>query len=308
MAEISRSTRNNIFDGLRLEKVFYAGQLGDVDFLGRLYDLKSLASYDTRFESADGDIWQHCENNDDWGSDWIFTDARFNLLGCSDDMFLRFLCETVHPVVRPDEHEASKIVEHYNQQLVQDGWGLIEEQKIAGRALYVARHLNEFQSQIHRASTSAEVLSSNWMQTEIRRIQDSIETDPALAIGTSKDLIESCCKTILMQLPDSEKPSKSDDLPALSKKLCRALALVPEGISSEAKGADTIRRTLSNLASITKGIAELRGLYGSGHGRDGQHSGLEPRHARLAASCSIAFVDFATETYVKRLTQKTPKS
>jgi len=306
--KIPQQTRNNIFDALRLENVYYAGSLGDVGFLGRIFDLKSLPSYDGRFDAADGDIWQHCENNNDWPSDWVYTDARFNLLWCSDSEFLRFLCETVHPVVRPDKEDAAKIVGHYNEQLRRTGWELVEDQKIAGRASYVAKNAAEFRSQIHRASAAAIVLSSNWMQTEIVRIQESIETDPALAIGTTKDLIESCCKTILAQIPEAEEVSKTDDLPTLSKKLCKALALVPEGISTEAKGAEIIRRTLSNLASITKGVAELRSLYGSGHGRDGKHIGLEPRHARLAASCAIAFVDFATETYLKRSQSQVPKA
>ncbi|MGR3311974.1 abortive infection family protein [Roseovarius indicus] len=297
---IKRGIRQNIFDGLRLEGVSFSGVMDDLEFLNRIYLLDLLHSFDSRFESASGDIWQHTVNNEDWDSDWIFSDRRFNLASCSDDDFLKFLCETVHPVVRPDAGEAGKIVGHYNEQLKQAGWRLTESQKIAGRAIYVARRVNEFHSQIQRAVTAAEVLSSNWMQTEIKRIQDSIETDPSLAIGTAKDLIESCCKTILSQIPEAEAASKSDDLPKLSKKLCTALGLVPEGIPNEAKGAESIRRTLSNLASITKGIAELRGLYGSGHGRDGKHTGLEPRHARLAASCAIAFVDFATETYLKR--------
>jgi hypothetical protein len=298
--EITRNVRNKIFDALRLENVDFSGAQGDIDFLGRLYDLKSLPSYDTRFETADGDIWQHRQNNFDWPDDWIFGDPRFNLIGCPDAEFLRFICEMVHPVVRPDAIEASAIVSHLNEQLELVGWRLVEDQKIAGRAIYSPQKTSEFHSQIIRATTVAQVLSSNWMQTEIRRIQDSIDSDPALAIGTAKDLIESCCKTILQQIPEADQPEKSDDLPTLSKQLCRALALVPEGIPNEAKGAETIKRTLSNLAAITKGVAELRSLYGSGHGRDGQHFGLEPRHARLAASCAIAFVDFATETFIKR--------
>lgn len=259
-----------------------------------------MPSYDTRFKSADEDIWQHRENNFDWDDTWIFGDSRFNLVGCSDAEFLRFICETVHPVVRPDSEEAAKIVSFFNEQLRNAGWELVEEEKIAGRATFSARKSNEFHSQITRATSVAQILSSNWMQTEIRRIQDSIESDPALAIGTAKDLIESCCKSILTQLAGTEVAEKGDDLPTLSKKLCKALALVPEGITNEAKGADIIKRTLSNLAAITKGVAELRSLYGSGHGRDGHHSGLEPRHARLAASCAIAFVEFATETFLKR--------
>ncbi|MEM6657471.1 MAG: abortive infection family protein [Pseudomonadota bacterium] len=297
---ISPQTRQNIFDGLRLEQVRYCGEMDHDEFLSRLYLLESFPSFDQRFDNAAGDIWQHTVNNYDWDDDWVFSDRRFKLTSCSDQEFLKFLCETVHPVARPDAEEAAKIVNHYNEQLISTGWKLIEDQKIAGRAIYVPSKPGEFHSQIQRAVTSADVLSSNWMQTEIKRIQDSIETDPALAIGTAKDLVESCCKSILTQLPDADPIAKSDDLPTLSKKMCKSLGLVPEGIPNEAKGADSIRRTLSNLASITKGIAELRGLYGSGHGRDGQYVGLEPRHARLAASCAIAFVDFATETYVKR--------
>ena len=301
---IDRKTRNNIFDSLRIERVFYAGVIGDIDFLSRLYNLRELPSYDNRFPNADGDIWQHCVNNNDYEYDWVFSDPRFKLLDCSDKEFLDFLCETVHPIVRPDADEASTMVAHYNDQLTIVGWKLVESQRIAGRVVYIPERATGFHSKIKRASTAAETLSSNWMQTEIRRIQDSIQTDPALAIGTSKDLIESCCKAILAEL--NVPVGKTDDLPTLSKKMSKALGLVPEGISSEAKGADIIKRTLNNLASIAKGVAELRGLYGSGHGRDGKHIGLEPRHARLAAACAIAYVDFATETHMQKTREKMP--
>lgn len=250
MTEITRDIRNNIFDTLRIEAKSYSGSLGDVDFLGRLFDLKSLPSYDSRFNSADADIWQHRENNFDWDDDWIFGDARFNLLHCADTEFLKFLCETVHPVVRSEPETVDTMVSHYNEQLALCGWELVPSQKIAGRAIFVSRKLGEFHSQISRASTAADILSSNWMQAEIRRINNAIDSDPALAIGTAKDLIESCCKAILSELPDSEAISKNDDLPTLSKKMCKALGLVPEGIPSEAKGAAIIKRTLSNLASI----------------------------------------------------------
>lgn len=307
MDTISQKIRNNIFDGLRVEQVFYAGNLNEVDFLGRLYDLRTLPSDDSRFRNAADDIWQHCVYNDDWPSDWIFSDRRFRLTSCSDKDFLAFLCETVHPVVRPDAHEASKIVSHYNEQLSEAGWQLAEQHRIAGRAVYTANKLGKSRKRTERAYEVASVLSSEWMRREIERIEASIETDPALAIGTAKDLVESCCKSILAAVPGSEPVGPADDLPTLSKKLCRAIALVPEGIDSEAKGSEIIRRTLSNLASLTKSVAELRGLYGSGHGRDGRHVGLQPRHARLAASCAITFVDFATDTYLHRVESSIPK-
>jgi hypothetical protein len=57
---------------------------------------------------------------------------------------------------------------------------------------------------------------------------------------------------------------------------------VPEDITDAKRGAETIKLILRNLAALTQYLAELRGLYGSGHGRDGRHRGLQPRHARLS--------------------------
>lgn len=295
---IGRDIRRNIFDGIELEEIYFGGRMDSIEFLSRLYDLNEMQSFDSRYSNAAGDIFQHCINNDDWDRNWVFADPRFNLLDCADEDFLKFLCEMVHPLVRSDQGVQELLARHFNDQLRQVGWELIEAERIAGRAKYTPNKVGSFQSKIDRAYTAADVLSSNWMQTEIKRIQDSVETDPALAIGTAKDLVESCCKAILEEL--GETPGKGDDLPTLSKKMCKKLGLVPEGIPKEAKGADTVKIILSNLSAITKGIAELRGMYGSGHGRDGKHTGLEPRHARLAASCAIAFVDFATETYLKQ--------
>jgi hypothetical protein len=73
---LSRRARQNIIDGLKVEKVQWMGELDDVEFLQRLWDLESMPSTDHRFENAAGDIWQHRRNNDDWDDDWIFADPR----------------------------------------------------------------------------------------------------------------------------------------------------------------------------------------------------------------------------------------
>ncbi|WP_422388089.1 abortive infection family protein [Delftia tsuruhatensis] len=74
-------------------------------------------------------------------------------------------------------------------------------------------------------------------------------------------------------------------------------------IPEAARGADNIRQILRNLSQIAHNLAELRGLYGTGHGRDGQYRGLQPRHARLAVASVVAFVEFVTETYLLKHTQ-----
>jgi hypothetical protein len=104
------------------------------------------------------------------------------------------------------------------------------------------------------------------LKDQIRRIESAIEPDPSLAIGTAKELIETCCKTILAE---RGKPiSGNPDISELTKATLRELKLVPEGVSEEARGRDVIKRILSNLGAIGNGLAELRGLYGTGHGKD----------------------------------------
>jgi len=80
--DVSFETRQNIIDGLKLESVKWHGELDDVEFLERIFDVGALPSHDHRFENAARDIWQHRYNNDDWEPDWIYSDKRFNLLRC----------------------------------------------------------------------------------------------------------------------------------------------------------------------------------------------------------------------------------
>ena len=110
--------------------------------------------------------------------------------------------------------------------------------------------------------------------------------------------MESCCKTILTERGVAF--SKGVDINELTKLMVKEIQLVPEGISDQAKGADNIRLILRNLTQLTNNLAQLRGLYGSGHGRDGKHRGLQPRHARLAVASAVAFIDFVADTYRQR--------
>lgn len=302
VSDLPRQVRVNIVDGLHLENVRWHGKLDDVEFLSRLVNLQQLPSTDSRFPDAAGDIWQHRYNNDDWDDDWVFSDSRFQLMDGTADEFLRFLCEVVHPVVRPERDEALNLVLQFNDQLRQAGWELYEEERIAGRPRFSYRLLQEGSSRVVlRARTVADALDAGWMAKEIERLEHAVDRDPALAIGTAKELVETCCKSILSKRGIAV--SKSDDLGDLTKKLTKALQLVPEGISEAAKGAENIRLILRNLTQLTSNLAQLRGLYGTGHGRDGQHRGLQPRHARLAVASAVAFVDFVSETYHHRESQ-----
>lgn len=141
----------------------------------------------------------------------------------------------------------------------------------------------------------AQALNANHLAEQIRRMKDSVETDPSLAIGTAKELIETCCKTILAER--GQEILGTPDIPTLTKATLKELHIVPEGIPSAARGADVIKRILSNLSTVGHGLAELRGIYGTGHGQHGSASGLTTRHAKLAVGAASTLAVFLFETH-----------
>jgi hypothetical protein len=54
---------------------------------------------------------------------------------------------------------------------------------------------------------------------------------------------------------------------------------------------------LSNLGTIGNGLAELRGLYGTGHGKHGKTAELSARHAKLAVGAAATLATFLFETH-----------
>ncbi len=146
----------------------------------------------------------------------------------------------------------------------------------------------------------AESFNAEYLANQIKRMEQSIESDPSLAIGTAKELVETCCKTILRErgLTIPEKP----EIPVLTKATMKALNLIPDDVPDKAKGKDTIKRLLSNLATIIQWLTELRGLYGTGHGKDGKSKSLKPRHARLAMGAATTLAIFMFDTHKEKET------
>ncbi len=149
---ISEVTRRAIIDFLTASKIPWAGHMQEDAFLGRLYDLAHIPSTDYRYDDAAKDIWKHRVINEDWSDDWVFYDSRFNLLWATDEEFLRFLCETVHPVVRPGSEQARSIVASYNVELKADGWQIVETKQISGRPVFGYERLR-FRSAIFEEPT-----------------------------------------------------------------------------------------------------------------------------------------------------------
>ena len=148
MKRITEITKRDILelfrDGFEIDILFdtdtviypYFGRLEEIDFLKRIYDLKNMPSNDPRYDNAERDIWQHTVNNDDYPSCWVFEDERFGLQNGEDEVYLKFLCEVFHPVVRNEKSYWKTYLTEINRLLKDDGYELYPVDKISNRDIY----------------------------------------------------------------------------------------------------------------------------------------------------------------------------
>ena len=302
--KIGDRTRAAILDEMRARGTIWFGALGEIGFLTRVFDLPSLPSHDSRFQNAEQDIWQHCINNDDWPLDWIYSDPRFRLYAADQDIFLKFICEVLHPIARKDDAEQDALARAFNGHLRADGWELVEDAIIDGRPAYVPqRKVHALGGSVQRIKAVAATLSSDTLYEDLRRLERIGDSEPGEAIALAKEIVESCCKLILDDRK-VEYPEKAE-IPDLLKLLRREIKIMPDGIDENAKGAKEIKGILTSLGNIAHSLAPLRNAYGKGHGRGRDLKGLQTRHARLAIGAASTFVDFVLD---RHLSQTLPES
>ncbi len=275
----------------------FTGKLDLITFLDRVYNLKEMPSTDPRFENARGDIWQHTINNDDWDMDWFIDYEPFGLRGGTDEQFLDFISQIFHPAVRRENSPWEEYLRKFNELLKFDGYELYCIKKISGRNVYSYRRIatDNIHLQEHIEELSSK-FNSSYIDTQLQIMMNSIESNPSDAIGKAKELLESCCITILNT--KEIEINKDWSIQRLMKETSKALMLTPEDIDDSKKASGTIKQILGNFAAISSGMAELRNSYGSGHGKNAKFRGLSQRHARLAIGSSITAVRFIWDTFL----------
>lgn len=130
------------------------------------------------------------------------------------------------------------------------------------------------------------------------RMLEGVNSDPSQAIGAAKELVEAVCKYVLQEA--GEPADGDENLQKLTRNALTKLDLTVEQLPEVKKGAEAMKKVLGSFASTVQGMAELRNLYGTGHGRTSTPKGLKPRHAKLAVGAAITFSTFVLETMEER--------
>ncbi len=110
------------------------------------------------------------------------------------------------------------------------------------------------------------------------------EDDPALLLGSSKELLESTAKIVLARVGETP-PNK---YPALVTRALEVLMLHPKSAPEQPEDVmEPVRKILGGAVQIALEINKLRGEQGTGHGQAVAPVRLTRRHGRLAAGAAL---------------------
>lgn len=124
------------------------------------------------------------------------------------------------------------------------------------------------------------------LEENLRRLRSST-ADPALLIGTAKDLLEAVAKFVLEESGITMPASASFD--QLWHVARERLGVLPERVDQAIPGFEAIRAIHQSSWTIARNVNELRKLQGTGHGRT-LPTGVSEDLALLVVreACSVA--------------------
>lgn len=170
----------------------------------------------------------------------------------------------------------------------------MELQMIGGKARLVAA--GQSAAVMDALTATVAVIDFDTVNHDIERAMANAETDPEDAVTAACSILESVCRSILVEL-DLPLPAQKD-IQGLYKAVREPLGLdpaktgVPELISGD------VRAILGGLNSTIQGIGALRTHGGDAHGRErGTRRTIDRRIARLAIHSASAAALFLIETW-----------
>lgn len=155
------------------------------------------------------------------------------------------------------------------------------------KQIYIEDHLP-----MDTINSSADILDVAELNKHADRIRKSIDTDPELAIGSTKELLETVFKALLGRHGDN---LTRENLPALWTAVRKLLDLNP--IDNKMLGYDLYKKILGSLNQLVDSICEIRGIHGTGHGR-AKATPPDKNEAKLVVNAGITLATYVLEKHL----------
>jgi hypothetical protein len=209
----------------------------------------------------------------------------------ADETLTRLLLRVADPhdyVSAPEKSAAA--LDHLNRVLEADGLAITivdgKPQLIPGQLVGAV---------VSAFVQKAALLDFDTVQLDIGRALASAKDDPEDAVTAACSLIESVCRSILIELK-LPLPAKKD-IDGLVRAVQEPLNLSPGRTDLPTEIENDLRQVLGGLTSVAKGIGALRTHAGDAHGRERGFRRIDSRIARFAINAASSIALFLIETW-----------
>lgn len=211
-----------------------------------------------------------------------------------DDLLRRIVERAADPrdfVKDPDRHKA--VMDYLNRHLEFDGLRLDR----VGHAVRLTALAIGSQAVESLAAKTVDI-DFDTAKRDLDRALGAADTDPEIAVTAACAIIESVCRSILVEL-DAPLPAKQD-ISGLYRAVREPLGLSPtkEGLSEEI--VNDVKAVLSGLVTAVQSIGALRTHAGGAHGKERGFRRIDARIAKLAIHSASAVALFLIETWQLR--------
>jgi hypothetical protein len=199
----------------------------------------------------------------------------------------------------PDRLQA--VVDYLNARLSYDG---LELQQV-GSAVRLGTP-GRSSSVVDALANAVVVINFDTVTRDLDRALASAENDPEDAVTSACSIVESVCRSVLIEL-GLPLPQKKD-IQGLYQAVREPLGLTPgkSGVPDEIAG--DLRTILGGLNSVVNGVGSLRTHGGDAHGRERGYRRIDSRIAKLAIHSASTVSLFLVETWQKQFPARQIKS
>lgn len=198
-----------------------------------------------------------------------------------------------------ERHQA--VIDYLNARLSYDG---LELQRV-GSSVRLGTP-GRSSSVVDALANAIVVIDFDTVRRDLDRALTSAEQDPEDAVTSACSVVESVCRSVLIEL-GLPLPQKKD-IQGLYQAIREPLGLTPDkpGVPDEIAG--DVRTILGGLNSIVNGVGSLRTHGGDAHGRERGYRRIDSRIARLAIHSASTVSLFLVETWQKQFPTRQLKS